>query len=58
VYVRNDASKMKFNIILTRKKSGISDFQLRTSNLFEVENWVVGKETDKHIVLSGHRKLG
>ena len=47
MYVRNDASKMviQFKSRQETKISGTSIFRLRSSVLFEEENWVTGKET-------------
>ena len=46
MYARNDASKMEIhhNSRQESEMSGTSDFRLRTSDPFEVEYWVTGKE--------------
>ena len=50
MYVRNDAGKMviQYNSRQKTEMSGTSDFRLPTSNKFEVEYWVTGKEADNH----------
>jgi hypothetical protein len=50
MYITHDAGKMviKYNSPYKSEMSGTSDIGHRTSNLFEVEFWVSGKEEDNH----------
>jgi hypothetical protein len=53
MYLRNDASKMEiqYNSRLEIEMSVTSNFRLRTSDQFEVEYWVTGKEAVNQINL-------
>jgi len=54
MYIRSDASKIliEHNSRQETEMSGTSDFRLRTSDVFEVEYWVTGKEADNHLKYS------